>query len=41
MLKINKYLSILIICLFSTTVKSQTVTIPSGLTADTSSFRSY
>jgi len=32
MLKINKYFSTLIISLFSTTVKSQTITMPSGLT---------
>jgi hypothetical protein len=33
--KINKYLSIFIISLFSTTAKSQTITMPSSLTADT------
>ncbi|MDC1092801.1 hypothetical protein OAS35_01700 [Pelagibacteraceae bacterium] len=36
--KINKYLSIFIISLLSTTTKTETITMPSSLTADTSSF---
>ena len=35
MIKINKYLSIIIISLFSTAAKSETITMPSSLTADT------
>ena len=36
--KINKYISILIISLLSTISKAETITMPSGLTADTTAF---
>ena len=38
MIKINKCLSIFIISLFSTAAKSETITMPSSLTADTTAF---
>ena len=38
MKKINKYFTILIISLFSTAAKSETITMPSSLTADTTDF---
>ena len=38
MSKINKYIAILIISLFSTAAKSETITMPSSLTADTTAF---
>ena len=38
MIKINKYLSIFIISLLSSIARAETITMPSGLTANTSSF---
>ena len=38
MIKINKYLLIFIISFFSTAAKSETITMPSSLTADTTAF---
>ena len=38
MIKINKYLSICIISLLSSIARAETITMPSGLTANTSSF---